>query len=429
MSKFVRYSRVCGYCKKPFEAKNKTAKFCSDGCRVMNYKIRHNIPLPEWVTNDIYKRIPSKLEIQLTEKTKQLQEIEDIIYKHKSQNDDILIKKIEPHNQNIEKIKSMEDKKFEYPTYVLKDNIIENNLIQFYQIKGIKDYNDYKNKSKLHNYEEPQYVKQHNSFYSKSVMRPIKRNKLHDEAREYLIILEEQQIELIKKQYSVSDEPIKDLIEEAKRINDEIIYLRRGYNIEEMKDKGKILTTDDIMNKEYEVYKFDNNFECVFGHPEKSFAAMIHGSQGSGKSTFAVKFASYFSKFGKTCYFSLEEGSSLSFRNKIVNNAIYGSFDVSQETIPTAIQKQSENYQLCVIDSVSHANFNIPDIEEITRFRKRTNTSFLLIFHETKTGEYKGNSYYGHLVDILLKAENGTVTVEKNRYKLPDIEQELYNIF
>ena len=55
-----------------------------------------------------------------------------------------------------------------------------------------------------------------------------------------------------------------------------------------------------------------------------------------------------------------------------------------------------------------------------------TGTSYILIMHETKGGEFKGDSYYAHLNDIQLKAEKGIISVEKNRYRLPNIQNEIY---
>jgi len=193
---------------------------------------------------------------------------------------------------------------------------------------------------------------------------------------------------------------------------------------------GKLIDTNELLNMKFDLYELSEGFESVLGHPAKSFVGMIHGSAGSGKSSFAVKFASYFnSLFGKVCYLPIEEGLSFTFMQKIKKYAEYGDFNIIVETTPSKIQKLSENYSLVIIDSISQLNFNTLDVEEIIRYRRTTNTSFLFIMHQNKDKTYKGESSMGHLVDIELEADNGIVTASKNRFRLNNLSEYNYKIF
>lgn len=44
------YSKRCEHCYKLYEARREKSKYCSDGCRVMAYKKRHGIPLPDFTS-------------------------------------------------------------------------------------------------------------------------------------------------------------------------------------------------------------------------------------------------------------------------------------------------------------------------------------------------------------------------------------------
>ena len=85
MAKIYGYSKICAYCKKPFEAKNKNAKYCCNGHRVTDFKIRHGIPLPDYTVKQIRNRIPSKLEKDVAEQTIILQGIDNDVHKYKEQ--------------------------------------------------------------------------------------------------------------------------------------------------------------------------------------------------------------------------------------------------------------------------------------------------------------------------------------------------------
>ena len=198
----------------------------------------------------------------------------------------------------------------------------------------------------------------------------------------------------------------------------QIQSVKMNYNIEELQGKKKVVSAADIMNMQFDVYQFQEQYKQIFGEPAKSFLSMIYGSKGSGKSTYALEFADYFARnnFGKVVYFSLEEGISKSFQNKMILNNITGNIDISEERSTKEIKKQSQSYSLVIIDSVNTADLNDEDIGFITAYRKMYNTSFLLVLQATKGGDYKGDSGIVHDCDIVLRAENKEIFVEKNRY-------------
>jgi hypothetical protein len=75
------------------------------------------------------------------------------------------------------------------------------------------------------------------------------------------------------------------------------------------------------------------------------------------------------------------------------------------------------------------ALLSIEQLHRLNFVRKEKNVSFLIVVQENKDGSYKASTEVGHLADIILKAENGTIKAEKNRYKLENIENETISIF
>jgi hypothetical protein len=391
MSKIYGYSKICLYCNRPFEAKNKNAKFCSDGHRVTFWKIKNGIPLPDYTIKQIRNRIPSKLEKEVAEQTRILQNIDEEIQRNK------------------EKVSELNN--------------------QYQMIPGaINKFNQGKfPSSKKRILKE---IIRGNKFLEKP-LNPLVSHRLHENIDEPKVLLTlNELLSSVEEQIQKLNENNNQLIEKSDNTINLINQLRRGYNIESLKESGKITSAQDLLNIKVDLYKFDNNFNAVFGTPAKSFTAMIHGESGSGKSSFCIQFSDYFSKnHGETIYLSIEEGTNTTFRMKLKENT-NGEllFKVGTEREPAKIRELSKTFKLIIIDSLSYANYGAEDVEEIIKFGSATETSFLFLMHETKSGTYKGDTYFEHLTDIFLYAKDGIVTATKNRYTRPNKLSE-YKVF
>jgi len=384
----------------------------------MAYKIRNNIPIPQFRIEEITNRIPSKSEMFIREKTAQLKRTEEMINVHKQEENKYLEKKIKPLNDKINSVLKDYDWRLKPPTTSYPDDF-DKILIEYYT-------------SINYHIRVAEYKKQtgrHIAGFDTVVNSTEEQRAILKDARHYIINYYQNKIKEIVDSYQ-SNKPYTNLIEEADKLSSEISALHKGYSIEQLQTTGKLIDTNQLINMKFDIYEFSEGFESILGHPEKSFVAMIHGTPGSGKSSFAVKFASYFNnKFGKVCYLPIEEGLSFTFMQKVRDYAVYGDFNIMIETLPSKIQKLSENYSLVIIDSISQLNFNTSDIEEIIRYRRTTNTSFLFVMHQNKDKSYKGESSMAHLVDIQLESDNGIIMPLKNRFRLNGLDNYKYTIY
>ena len=393
----------------------------------MKYKIKHNIPLPDFVNKTIYNRIPSKTEKHIAELTNELYQIDKQISLEKNKiNDSDAIK---AKRAILEKLS------------LVNENTYGNDIF-FYYPMDMADPKNRRHISYMTNYkyklapgEEQQYLKDaymdiygiisEQDYYLRHISIKPDWKKL----KEYII--NKIHIDIENLSYA-SRQLVEELIEEADIINDKIIKLRKGYNIEELQHKGKMISTADILKMEFETFEIGSGFEEIMSkNPSKDFLAMVHGSPGSGKSSFAIRFASYFqNNVGSVGYFSIEEGISRTFQVKLIDNTKYGDFPVITENNATQIGKQAHNLDLCIIDSASHIPFSKADINMILKSRRESPTAFILIYHETKGGDYKGDTKIGHDIDIEFKIENGVISVMKNRFITSrDLKKIKYSIF
>lgn len=391
------YSKICKHCQKPFVAKSNEAKYCSNGCRVMAHKIRHGIPLPEWKQKEIVNRIPTTTEKALIERLALLQRLEQELSSYVSNYANNHYR--DEYKRIDAEIRSINYKDYQY---LHLKNLPYSDLKSYYESHRLFKYYlsaSYSEKREIHK----KIASDLKTYYSDSLLQQKKKLSLQAEQE-----LKETE------QYITSKNKIDELL-------DEIDQLHKGCQVENLYKSGGLIKGDDIVKRLDEglitIYELSEEYATVFGKPAIPFIAMIHGKQGSGKSTFVMGFSAYFNNnIAKMCYISLEESAySLSFATKLKNSK-FGVFDVIDNITTPKLKELTKTYAMIVIDSVSHSRYTYNDIVEISNYGRGNNCSFIFIFHETKDGEYKGEASFGHLVDIQLKAEDGKVIVEKNRY-------------
>jgi predicted ATP-dependent serine protease len=133
---------------------------------------------------------------------------------------------------------------------------------------------------------------------------------------------------------------------------------------------------------------------------------------------------------GKTLYLSIEEGAKKSAtvhkRLKTFNlksrSLILSSVSDYEKIIAKIKEIRPKNL---FIDSISVSQINILDLAKIYEF---IDGMMLFITHSNKDESFKGNSELGHFVDVLLKAQDGIITQEKNRFNF-DSEEKTYQVF
>ena len=236
----------------------------------------------------------------------------------------------------------------------------------------------------------------------------------------------EKQIEMIDKNIFNKKTIISIKRNEMKKINQYIEQKQEEKQIvvntkqvDNTKNKIKIMATDDISGMEFETFSFENEWNTLFGEPEYGFSMAIYGKPGTGKSTFALQFAHYLAENkGKVLFVSSEEGISKSIRDKI-NRLSLKSKELHIVSECNDEDKLIEllnayKFPFVFLDSINHMRITVEEIEQIKkRFPK---TTFVLIFQATKAGDMKGPLEYAHNCDIVVRLENQTATTIKNRY-------------
>jgi len=164
-------------------------------------------------------------------------------------------------------------------------------------------------------------------------------------------------------------------------------------------------------------------------------AFLLYGIQGSGKSIFALRFANVLSKLSKNdkvLFLAVEEGSkSSTIQKKLLDEKIDSDNlkieDVgSYKDIPNVFFQSGAKHLF--IDSVTDLNLSNKEMKTLSNLRKIVRGFFLFIVHCTKDENYKGDSSFGHFVDVKLRADEGKLFVEKNRFGMSHVAYTIFDI-
>lgn len=166
----------------------------------------------------------------------------------------------------------------------------------------------------------------------------------------------------------------------------------------------KAISITDIRRKEYKTFAFKGEWEAAFAHPETTGTWFIWGNSGNGKSFFAMQLCTELTKFGKVLYNSLEEGYSLTFRNKletvgIDNNRNFNIVCEDPEALTERLHRR-RSADFVVIDSFQYFAL---DYRKYLEF-KREHANKLLIFISHADGRNpSGRSAKSVMFDASLK--------------------------
>lgn len=176
------------------------------------------------------------------------------------------------------------------------------------------------------------------------------------------------------------------------------------------------VTAKDLQKMQFESIYIDGEYGELIGATDPNFYMLIHGEKGSGKSTFALKLAKDFVKSGRVAYISAEEGIRRTLQNKIRLVGLDSPHvDFIQSSTWNEVSGQlKSDYSYVIIDSLTMFPDATP--EAIRAAREKFRGAICAVMQSTKSGNFKGNSAYGHDADIVFKVENGVILSEKNRY-------------
>lgn len=154
----------------------------------------------------------------------------------------------------------------------------------------------------------------------------------------------------------------------------------------------------------------------MLGRPGIGFDMLVHGTEGSGKTTMLLQFAKYLAQNYDVLYVSAEEYGRPTLSKKLAE------LEINEATAPRLHLTGNLNkvllheYDFVFFDSLTHSNINL----SLTQYQQlkaaNPGTSLILVVQSTKDGSFRGSREWAHEVDCKLGINQGVCTTEKNRY-------------
>jgi hypothetical protein len=154
-----------------------------------------------------------------------------------------------------------------------------------------------------------------------------------------------------------------------------------------------------------DTYHFSGPWGELFGQPVKGFSALIYGKPKSGKSTLAADLGGYLARsFGTVLYASIEEGARGTITERIERLDVGHPHMYVSNHLPSDLSP----YDFVITDSVSRGRLDLEEMRSL--ISSFPDTSFIFIFHVTKSGLPRGTAEFQHEVDVLVEVSDGVAT-------------------
>ncbi|ADX66863.1 hypothetical protein [Weeksella virosa] len=166
--------------------------------------------------------------------------------------------------------------------------------------------------------------------------------------------------------------------------------------MEQKKDsRSKALSVDNLLNLKFHPLEFEGKWHESFGTPDESFSAIVWGLRSNGKTSFAMQWAKYLTKFGRVVYNSLEEGASPTIQKAIKEHGMKqcGRKFILLDREPwedmVERMKAHKSPQFLIVDSVQYTGATIQQYKELKEYMKQKKKGLIFISH-AKGSEPKG---------------------------------------
>ena len=180
-----------------------------------------------------------------------------------------------------------------------------------------------------------------------------------------------------------------------------------------VKKNPLVMSSDELMSMEFESLKMDGPWANFMQEPAKNMKIAIWGKPKNGKTSGAAQLANYLTKFGNVLYNFVDQGFNKSTQDIWRNSGMEANpraFATKADTIED-LKKLCAlgSYQFVFVDMINdyiHKTRIKPDEFKEQFIKAFPNISFILVFEVTKSGNFKGDQGWTHIVDAICTVED-----------------------
>ncbi|WP_264550443.1 hypothetical protein [Flavobacterium sp. N2820] len=168
-----------------------------------------------------------------------------------------------------------------------------------------------------------------------------------------------------------------------------------------------------LLGTNFDTLAINEEWSELMQNPAANLKIAIWGKPKNGKTSASLQMAEYFTNFGKVLYNFADQGFNLSTQELWKSSGLANNSNAEPSDISTTQELEAEiatgQYKFVFIDMISDyiRKEKLKPEEFKERFVKRfPDVSFILIFEVTKSGDFKGDQGWTHVVDAIMTVEN-----------------------
>lgn len=169
---------------------------------------------------------------------------------------------------------------------------------------------------------------------------------------------------------------------------------------------GRALTVKEVLNKKRQTFPFEREWADAFAQPERTGVWFIWGRSGNGKTSFVMQLIAELCKYDRVAFDSMEEGDSLSMRQKLVRaglSKVGSRFHLlNAEPISDLRERlaRRKSYNIIVIDSFQYTQMSYRDY---IQFKEQFKDKLIIFISHAKGSLPRGSAAEGVMYDATLK--------------------------
>lgn len=166
------------------------------------------------------------------------------------------------------------------------------------------------------------------------------------------------------------------------------------------------MTVKEILARKCDTFPFDGKWASAFGQPERTGVWFIWGHSGNGKTSFVLQLIQELCRWERVAFDSLEEGASLSLREKLVRHGLLGVgnrlhvLDAEPMDALDSRLMRRKSYNVVVVDSFQYTQMSY---REYIQFKERHKDKLIIFISHASGSMPRGSAAVGVMYDATLK--------------------------
>lgn len=193
----------------------------------------------------------------------------------------------------------------------------------------------------------------------------------------------------------------------------------------------RALTVKEVLCRKRSTFPFEGKWADAFGRPERTGVWFVWGRSGNGKTSFVMQLIGELCKYDRVAFDSLEEGDSLSMRDKLVRHGLSSVGSrlhlLNAEPVADLQDRLSKrkSYNIVVVDSFQYTQMTYGDY---IRFKERNRDKLIIFISHASGAMPRGSAAVGVMYDATLKIwVEGFKAFSKGRFIGPTGEYTIWD--